>query len=446
MKRICIWTIILAVSSASVFAQQTSQAPASTPVVEQKSHTLLSAKELEKFNVRETNAVGYQPFTDSILGVNNPVRQALARHGFGLAFAPAFIINATLPDASVPWQQQSYVGQRPTYNNWEFPTLTYDMRALHVPNAQIVLVGGVQRVNWAPSGPNATRIIDIIYDQRFWKDHAIIRGGYMTNNTEFTGVQVGGVLTSGALGVYARIPNVVGGSHNPVNSPQITLTLRANNSMYTKIGYSRSLSPSGATKDIVHDSFGLRFGVKGEKLIQWYEGGYKRAATPTNKQTWVRFGYIHNATPYTNYTTSKPTDGNYGIYLLGDRQLTQPDATKPFRGLYGGFSSQYAPPDRNTYTQNYNVRLYWRGPFAKRLLDMASITADHSDYSEFRTRALVKTGNSVWNSTTSYSGSYSARLRPGVYFAPGVSYTYGPAVTPRVGSAFVIIGQLYTNF
>jgi porin len=392
------------------------------------------------------------PESERVFGFN-PVNKALERYGLALydiSQDVTFTYNLLSPP--VPLADQTYNGQRPTFSSSHYPALTYDMRHLHIRGAQLLIQGSIQRNSWYPGGPEATGFGQISYYQSLFKGRVEMKGGYIDNDGEFVGLFVGGLASNGSLGVYAVLPFEAGMSYLPMTAPALNTTFHLPDHLYSKLGFQRSFDPKGGAEEVGRDSVGLRFHPRGDGLLTIYEGGFKRDPGPGTMQTWARVGYMFNTTHYASARPGPvpgvpPTTGNnQAVYLLADRQLHQTDAASPGRGVFVGLSAEYAPPAQNAYTQYYEARIYENGPFARRPKDFVSLVGSHTDYSEFTTRADVELGESVWNSATSVTASYTARLARGTYLSSGLSYTEGPAITPRSHNSLEIIGQLNTFF
>jgi len=279
-----------------------------------------------------------------------------------------------------------------------------------------------------------------------------VKGGYIDNDGEFVGLFVGGLASNGSLGVYAVLPFEAGMSYLPMTAPALNTTFHLPDHFYSKLGFQRSFDPKGGAEEVGRDAVGLRFHPHGDGLLTISETGFKRDPEAGRMQTWARAGYMFNTT---HYASAKPspmpggtlmTGNNQAVYLLADRQVYQTDTASPGRGIYLGFSAEYALPAQNAYTQYYEARIYENGPFTHRPKDFVSLVGSHTDYSEFTTRADVKNGETAWNSATSVTASYTSRLARGIYLSTGLSYTEGPAITPRSHNSLDIIGQLNTFF
>jgi len=91
------------------------------------------------------------PEAERVFGFN-PVNKALERYGlalYDLSQDLTFTYNLLSPP--VPLADQTYNGQRPTFSSSHYPALTYDMRALHLHGAQLLIQGSIQRTVGIPA-------------------------------------------------------------------------------------------------------------------------------------------------------------------------------------------------------------------------------------------------------------------------------------------------------
>lgn len=377
------------------------------------------------------------PFQETILGTNAAMRRAMLRHGLAFRINSLPIFSANTLAGPVSADQQAYVGQRP-YVKWgSNPILTWDMKALHLQNAQLQLSFGLEWESWTKAGPNAATLNSLYFFKSLDKDRFEIKAGYIDNHLEFVGLQTGGSLLTGAQGVYAVLPYEAGMSSFPWATPAFNLKWNAPAHFYVKGSLQRAPDAAGAQPTVDRNQVGFRFIPKGDKLVTIGEAGYRRAATISTGWVWVRGGYMHNSTPYPNFVTGTMTSGNYCAYLLGDRQFTHNPGPVAKNGIYAGASAMIAPASMNVYTQYYEARVYDEGPFRSRPGDTASLVITHSVYSRDKVKMLISQGKSYWRNSSTVSGSYTVRAGRGVYFSLGLSYIAGAAVTPHVKNALV---------
>lgn len=416
---------ILLAASALCNGQDPSAAPrqASTPPD--------SGRSIEDLNL--VGAAASMPtFDDNLIGDESDFRQALFSKGFMIRVNALPRYSQNLLDAPVPAAEQVYIGQRPTWISGLNPIFTADLRQLGLRNAQLHIGAAWRWTTWNPAGPK-TIALSSLYFYKMWNHHAVeLKVGYIGNDLEFVGMQVGGSLATGAQGVYAVLPYQVGMSYFPLTAPSLNIRLRGPRHTYLKTGAQRSLDAAGGAASVARNQTGFRFIPKGDRLLLINEAGYQRASSPTAHSTWLRAGYLHNSTLYTNKITGQKEAGNYCAYFLMDYQLRAPDPRSPGHGLYLGGSAMTAPVRFNAYHRYYEARLYQKAPLESRPDDVLSFVAAYRGHSPHVTDSLVAQGKAVWRNSPSLTGSYSIHVSRGNYLTLGLSYVRGSAITPRV--------------
>jgi len=372
------------------------------------------------------------PLSDTRLGVDSNFRRTMFRHGMALRFnlIPRFSMN--LLDQPAPSGQQVYIGHRPTFISGFNPIFTWDLRQLGWRQAQLFASYGWRRTTWKPAGPN-TLALSSLYLFKRWGDRRMeVKAGYLGNDLEFVGLQVGGSTSTGAQGVYAVLPNEVGMSYFPLTAPALNVRVRAAKYGYVKTGVQRSLDAAGGQSTIDRNPTGFRFRPDGNGLFLINEIGYQRASAPTTPYVWFRAGYMRNSTLYTNRATGQMESGNACAYVLVDYQLRAPEPAMPTRGLFLGGTAMTVPSEFNPYDRYYEVRLYQRGSFASRPTDVLSLVASYRNHSPYFTNALTAQGKSVWRNSPSFTGTYTMHAARGNYVGLSLGYVRGPAISPRV--------------
>ena len=381
------------------------------------------------------------PFSDSIIDINTKFRQAMFRKGlaFRVITGPQYTQN--LLDAPVPADEQVYVGQRAFESMFAQPILSSDLRQLHLRSAQLYMGAVWNWVSWNPAGPKTLQLWALYFFKAFGEDRVEIKAGYIANNMNFVGLFVGGSTATGAQGVYAVLPYEVGMSYFPMTAPSFNVRVRGPENTYIKTAAQRSFDPNGGPTEVARNHTGFRFIPHGDKLVLINEGGYLRAASADAHEAWFRAGYIYNTTLYRNEATGQPESGNYCAYALMDYQLLQSGREHPNQGVYLGGSFMTVPETMNPYARYYEARLYKEATFRSRPNDVLSVVASRTGYSSVFTDNLVAQGKTVWRAGTTVTGSYSLRASPGNYLSLGLSYVYGPAITPRVPNALNILAN-----
>jgi porin len=154
---------------------------------------------------------------------------------------------------------------------------------------------------------------------------------------------------------------------------------------------------------------------------------------------------MRNGTRYTSRLTGQEEAGNYCAYVLVDYQLRRPDRATPGRGLYLGGTAMTVPSELNAYDRYYEARAYQRGTFASRPDDVLALVASYRGHSRYFTDRLLSQGKTVWTSSSSLTGTYTAHLTRGNYLSLSLGYVRGPALSPRVDDTltFTVNWSLY---
>lgn len=388
-------------------------------------------RSIEELNLAGTVAP-MPAIADTLLGNESVFRTSLFEKGwlFRANALPRFSVNTL--DSGVPKDQQVYLGQRLTWITGLNPVFVSDLRQLGMRDAQFVASFGWRWTTWNPAGPKTTAVSSL-YLYKAWKNRRIeLKTGYLTNDLEFIGLQVGGASATAAQGVYAVLPYQLGMSYFPLTSPSFNLRLEGPKHFYWKGAAQRSLDAAGGLATITRNHTGLRFAPKGDGLLVINEGGYQRPASPTARQVWLRAGYMFNTTEYTNKLTGGKEAGNYCYYTLMDYQLTSPNSGRPAHGLYLGGSVMAVPSRFNSYDRYYEGRFYQKAPFHFRPDDMLSALVTYRGHSKVVTNALRASGKTAWDSSPAVTFSYAAHISRGTYLSIGLGYVRGAAITPRV--------------
>lgn len=390
-------------------------------------------------SIEDLNLIGAEtempPYSDSPIDINSGFRQKLWNEGvvFRTVVQAQYAQNTL--QAPVPADNQTYIGEYPFEAAMSNMTLTADLRQLGLEHTQFYVCGFWNWVSWNPAGPKAFQIYGLYLYKAFADRRVEIKAGYIGNDLEVIGLAVGGAAATAARGVYAVLPYEVGLSYSPLTAPSFNFRLRGPAHTYLKAVAQRSIDPKGGLMEIERNHTGFRFIPHGDKLFLFSELGYQRAATATAHDAWLRFGYMHNSTPYANFATGRTESGNHAEFALFDYQLRKPDDLQPDHGLYLGGTAMKADTRFNPYNSYYEARLYQKAPFRTRPSDMASLVAYYTGHSSDFTNSLAASGHSVWRASASLTGSYSIRVHPGQYMGIGLSYIHGPAITPRVDDA-----------
>ena len=312
-----------------------------------------------------------------------------------------------------------------------------DLRQLGLRQAQLNVGFGWRYSSWKPAGPD-TLAMTTLYLYKRWGDRRVeMKAGYVSNDLEFVGLQVGGSTATGAQGVYAVLPNEVGLSYFPLTAPSFNLRFGVLQHGYVKAAAQRSLDAAGGQSTVDRNPTGFRFHPNGDGVLLIDEVGYQRAPSAAAPQAWFRAGYMRNSTRYMNRSTRAEESGNYCAYVLMDYQVRMPEPTTPGRGLYLGGTAMTAPPEFNAYAQYYEARLFQIGTFPSRPSDVLAFVAAYRRHSRYFTDSLVAQGKTVWRSSPSLTGTYTIHAARGNHLSLSLGYVRGPALTPRVRDALI---------
>jgi porin len=385
-------------------------------------------------------------FSDSNLDPQGAFRESFFRKGLTLRLVSQIQYAQNTLAAPVPADNQVYIGQHPFEGATLQPILVSDLRQLHLRHAQLYLGGVWNWVSWNPAGPKSFQLWDLYFYKALGGDRLQIKTGYISMNLEFVGIFVGGSTATGGQGVYAVLPYEVGMSYFPLTAPAALLRLQAPHHLYLKSAAQRSIDPGGGPAEVSRNASGFRFDPHGDKLVLLNEIGYIRNAAKSTHEAWFRTGYLYNTTSYKNLATGQSQSGNYCAFALLDNQLVRTSQQHPDHGLYAGASFMTVPDALNSYSRYYEARLYKEAPLERRPADLLSFVAGHTSYSRLDTNSLVAQGKTVWRSGTTLTGSYAFHVSPGNFLGVGMSYLYGPAITPRVSNALTVIASWTSYF
>ncbi len=394
-------------------------------------------------SIEELNYLGgdaaMPPFSDSVIDIESKFRQGLYSKGLAFRVISGMQYTQNMLNAPVAADDQVYVGQRQFGASFVQPILASDLRQLHLKQSQLYMGGVWNWVSWNPAGPKSIQVWALYFYKAFGEDRVEMKAGYIANNMNFVGLFVGGSTATGAQGVYAVLPYEVGMSYFPLTAPSFNVRVRGPKKSYIKGAVQRSIDPNGGPTEVERNHTGFRFVPHGDKALLISEGGYLREARADARETWFRAGYMYNTTSYKNVATGQLESGNYCVYALMDYQLLKSNREHPKHGFYVGGSYMTVPEKMNAYSRYYEARIYKEAPFRSRPDDVFSAVASRTGYSNLFTDSLVDEGKTVWRAGSTVTGSYSLRASRGNYVSLGLSYVYGPAVTPRVPNALNIL-------
>ena len=193
-------------------------------------------------------------------------------------------------------------------------------------------------------------------------------------------------------------------------------------------------SPSNIAFSQAPNVFGVQYPQ--ERPLYVNEIGYKNAAAPGEKFTWLRLTGFYNSTDYENLQNTSQQVHNVGVLAYADRQIIQTEPGSPltaYRGVYVGAQVAWVDPRANFITQDYGARVYTLGMFG-RPKDQLSFIWEQQVYSQYIVDGI---DNSFLNSsgtlsarhaTNQFTLSYNINVVPGVFVGLGVAYVDHPAL------------------
>lgn len=397
-------------------------------------------RSIEDLNYRGGDA-SMPPFSDSIIPEDSAYRQGMFRNGLAFRLISGVQYTQNLLDGPVAADEQVYVGQRPFATAFAQPIFSWDLRQLHMKNAQLYMGAVWNWVTWNPAGPKTLQLWALYFYKEFGEDRVELKTGYIAHNMNFVGLFVGGSTATGTQGVYAVLPYEVGMSYFPLTTPAFDLRVNGPRHWYVKGAAQRSIDPNGGPTEVSRNHTGFRFIPHGDKLVTIGEGGFERAASADAREAWFRTGAIYNTTKYMNQATGQLESGNRCFYVLMDGQVQQTDREHPAHGVYLGGSFMTVPETMNAYSRYFEARAYKEAPFRARPDDVFAVVASRTAYSPVFTDKLVAQGKTVWRGGTTLTGSYVLHATPGNYVSLGMTYLYGPAITPRVPNGLTFLAN-----
>ena len=390
-----------------------------------------------------------------LFGIRNTLAQnGISYFGFSTTTYQDNIIRHGLPAGNQfgPHSRdlQSYAGQLPTYTTANTIFLMYDLARYGIPDGQIAIAGSLLQTNWEPGDPNGINVGQISYYQTAFNRLLEIKVGYLTNNLEYLGTQIGGNIGAGLFGVSAAIPFEEGQNLGSFPPPAANVKVNLPDHLYTKLGVQRGTSPDGLTAERLENPTSIRFTGPNDGVVVIDETGYRVNAAPGQMSTWIRGAANYTSSRYTNFSTFERQQPNYGLYLLGDRQIikTAPHGgpRTAFDGLYVGFSAMFAPKYLNAFSQYYEGRVYGFGLIPGRPFDLTSFAWDQNVFSKVLVNEGRLFGQLTHTNANTFTGSYNIHVVHGVNVAIGLSYTDHPVpitYTSNSGSSLSVLTNLF---
>lgn len=344
---------------------------------------------------------------------------------------------------------QVYNGQRPSFSGTLATITTYDLSRLGWwgKKSQLTFEANSWRTVYRDAGLNDdAAVTQLSVEQEFADGRVRIQYGYYGMLGQFVGLFLGASTASSALGPSSIIPNLAGmAAFKPVPGMDIRLYSKSGR-FYDHFGVARSQSPDGFLADSEANPTGLKWSVEDAKPIYVNEIGYRVASSAGRRMTWIRQGTVYNRTLYADYRNPDRKGTNRAFYIVADHQLSQPDASTPYRGWYFNLKADHAPAEHNVFSSDYAVTLYSLAPFAKWPGDMVSFGYTRTEVGDDAHRYLDSLGMDPVRFSSTGSVSYALRAFRGIYWVNTLSYTRNPVVTTQHPDAVNLQSQLTFSF
>ncbi|OSI31971.1 carbohydrate porin [Bradyrhizobium canariense] len=334
---------------------------------------------------------------------------------------------------------QQYVGQNPTFSTINSMIVTYDLARFGIPDGQIVVGAEHQHWTWQSAGPDRLGLNAVSYYQTLFDRRIELKLGYLRNQHEFAGAG------DKVFGPSSRMLFQAGMSNNWAPTPALNLKYNFDDRLYNKFSIQRSVSPAGQYAHVSENPTGLNWSTRDAGILLLDELSYRNKPTPGVMETWLRAGAGFNNSSYTDlqHPTEATTKANSVYYVGADRQFWQSAVhDSASRGVYGGLSAMYAPPDLNRASQYYEIRLYAKGLLDSRPTDQMSLVVSNTIWSHVAVDAALAKEQLAHRDSTAISGLYTAHLAPGIYTTVGLTYINHPTsitYTPQTGHALNIL-------
>lgn len=381
----------------------------------------------DKLNHRASQTFRTISTCDSVSSELFGAREALADNGIGiqLLLNPGYSYDILGHNAP----EQLYGGQNPTWTQAITAYLTYDLSRIGLDNSQFIFSGTYQSSNFPTTTSNLKTISALAINQTFFDKQLELQYGYWPLIWSFYGYSLTGSSTS-ALGPSSMIPVEVGLSYDEP-TPAFNVIVRDQSLRFYNHA---SITRSNSSADLDENSWGLKWDVGDARALYIDELGFKQEPINGQRSIWLRAGMLYNTTQYTKNFASGTTN-NYGGYLAGTVQLSQP--YKDHRGLYFDAKVNTAKSNVNLIDKDYQVSLFYISPFESRPDDIVALGYSKSYYSWSVQKAINSSGGQSSKSTDSVQFSYSLKANTGLYVIPGLTWTKNPTSSVKSSDALI---------
>lgn len=330
---------------------------------------------------------------------------------------------------------QLYTGQKPSFLHVGMWIGTYDLGRIGLPeNSQLTASVFTYRATFHLDGINSAKPGQVSANIPLMNGQIITQIGYYNLGSMFYGTIIGNNIAQSTLGAQSTFMAQIGAQGlTPTPSFDIRL-LSDNRKFYNHFGIGRSLSPQGVFVDAAINPTGFRFTLPGAQPVLLNEIGY-RTESPGERRNWVRAGVVYNTSNYTRLDNPQKTEQNLGGYTAATLQLTQPNPELYFQGWYFDARAEFSRETVNAIKNTQGLSFYKIGTFDSRPFDLFGVGISRSNFSNTLLNTLATIGAKTDTYQTSYSVSYTAQVRPGLYVQGGLTYVEHPTLTPVMSNA-----------
>ncbi|MCO7597474.1 MULTISPECIES: carbohydrate porin [Pseudomonas] len=332
--------------------------------------------------------------------------------------------------------KQYYSGQKPSYTATGSLIVTHDLERHGLPAGSLFTLGGSFNYNsFRGDGLREAFISQLSARVPLYDDRLIIQAGYYALANQFYGTLLGNNIAASTLGPSSGLLAQVGAlGFKP--SPAVDVRLYSEDKrFYYHGGLARSISPDGLFADADENRYGLKFKTKGAKTIALNEVGYRVESGPNQRKVWLRGGVAYNDSDYTRLDDPSKTNNNYGAYVVGDIQLTQPDSSLPYKGWYMNAYVNQGRENVNYLPGAFGGSIYSLGPFDSRPYDLFALGVSKNQYSSWARRSAADADIDYAKASSSISLSYAYRVSQGVYVQSALIHTDNPTFAPKLDSS-----------
>lgn len=375
-----------------------------------------------------------QSTCDTVFPEMGGVRKVLSDNGW---FSQTLVYNSLTYDIlGSNHGSNAYNGERPSYTSVLNPIATYDLSRWGLnEHSQLATEFYLAYNSFEENGPNVAILNRLSVYLPFWDDRLVVQAGYYDFGSMFYGGVIGTGGGASALAPTSSFFYQLGVQGFRIK-PGIDVRLYSEDKRwYNHFGVTRGTGPDGSLDDYYDDRFGLKFTSPGGKATLIDEVGYRVESMPGQKNIWLRGGAVYNFSDYNVLDGSGDTAHDYGFYLIGDFQITQPNSDLAYQGWGIQARVSLAPKETNAIAQDYGVSLYKLGTFASRPGDLFALGYARSIYSDTLVGATKAAGQNPETAVNVFSASYTFRLQSGTYLKTGLTYTDNPTFLPKMDGA-----------